>query len=70
VINLFEMKFSTGAFKIDKKYAAELRNKETVFRTETRTKKAVSLSLLTTYGLEENIYSGNIEIDLKMDVLF
>lgn len=70
VINLFEMKFSTGAFAIDKKYDEELRNKETTFRNETQTKKAVTLSMLTTYGLEENIYSGNIEIDLTMDVLF
>lgn len=70
VINLFEMKFSTGAFTIDKKYDEELRNKETTFRNETQTKKAVTFSMLTTYGLEENTYSGNIEIDFKMDVLF
>jgi len=70
VINLCEMKFSTGPFTITKKYDTELRNKLTSFRTETRTKKALFLTMITTYGLQENTYSLNVQNDLKMDVLF
>ena len=64
------MKFSTGNFTIDKKYDAELRNKTTAFRTETHTKKALFLTMITTYGLKTNTYSLNVQNDLKMDVLF
>ena len=70
VINLCEMKFSLGEFIIDKKYDAELRNKMVAFKSETQTKKSVFLTMITTYGLQSNSYSGNVQNDLKMDVLF
>lgn len=70
VINLYEMKFSVEQFIIDKKYDAELRNKIGAFRAETHTKKTIFLTLITTFGLHVNAYSGNIQSDLKMDVLF
>ncbi len=70
VINLCEMKFSTGSFTIDKKYDTELRNKAAAFREETRTKKALFITTITTYGLKANTYSLNVPSDLKMDVLF
>lgn len=70
VINLCEMKFSVEQFVIDKKYDAELRNKIGTFRTETHTKKALFLTMITTFGLKANTYSLNVPNDLKMDVLF
>lgn len=70
IINLCEMKFSVGAFTIDKKYDTELKNKVAAFRTEARTKKALFLTMITTYGLKINTYSVNVQNDLKMDVLF
>ncbi len=70
VISLCEMKFSSELFAIDKKYDGELRNKLTAFRGETKTKKAVFLATITTFGLKPNLYSGNVQNDLKMDVLF
>lgn len=70
VINVFEMKFSISPFIIDKKYDAELRNKVGAFKAETRTKKSVFLTMLTTYGLQNNSYAGNVQNDIKMDILF
>lgn len=70
VINLCEMKFSTKTFAIDKKYDTELKNKVMAFRAETRRKKALFLTMITTYGLKANTYSLNVQNDLKMDVLF
>lgn len=70
VINLCEMKFSVNPFIIDKRYDAELRNKVGAFRTETQTKKSVFLTMLTTFGLQDNSYAGNVQNDLKMDILF
>jgi hypothetical protein len=70
VINLCEMKFSVDPFAIDKKYDAELRNKVGAFKRETQTKKSVFLTMITTFGLQPNTYSGNVQNDLKMDILF
>lgn len=71
VINLFEMKFSTGLFSIDRKYAQELRNKVSVFRSQTGTRKAVFLTMITTFGLSRNEYAASVvQNDLTMDVLF
>lgn len=70
VINLFEMKFSIRPFAIDKKYAAELRNKIGSFKDSTGTNKALFLSFLSTFGLAANEYAGLVQHDLKMEVLF
>lgn len=70
VINLCEMKFSIHPFAIDKKYDAVLRNKAGTFKQETKTRKAVYLTMITTFGLERNMYSGNVQNDLNMEALF
>ncbi len=70
VINLCEMKFSINKFEITKKYDAELRNKVGVFKTETNTKKAIFTTIVSTFGLKENAYSGNVQNDLTMNILF
>ena len=71
VINLCEMKFSIHPFTIDKRYAAELRNKIGVFRNETQTRKSVFLTMITTYGVKANQYSaGLVQNNLDMDCLF
>lgn len=69
-INLCEMKFSVDEFIIDKKYDTELRTKKGIFKAETRTKKTLFTTMITTFGLHENTYSLNIQNDLKMDILF
>ena len=70
VINLCEMKFSNSDFRIDKKYEKELRNKRDVFLRETKTHKAVHLTMVTTYGVKQNEYSGMLQSEVKMDDLF
>ena len=70
IINIFEMKFSISPFVIHKKYDAELRNKTGVFKAETGTQKSIMLCTLTTFGLQNNAYSGHVENDLRMDILF
>jgi len=70
VINLFEIKYSKDEFAIDAKYAKELESKLSVFRTVTRTKSAVHLTMLTTYGIVANKYSNIVSRSLTMDCLF
>ncbi|HOZ88540.1 MAG TPA: hypothetical protein PL029_12325 [Bacteroidia bacterium] len=70
VINLCEMKFSINPYTIDKSYAALLRNKAGTFKSETQTRKSVFITMVTTFGLQTNAYSGNVQNDLKMQALF
>ncbi|MDZ7876983.1 MAG: ATP-binding protein [Saprospiraceae bacterium] len=71
VINLCEMKFSLNTFTIDKQYDAELRQKVSLFREQTETKKALFLTMITTFGLEQNAYAGSmVSRSLTMDMLF
>ena len=70
VINLCEMKFSSSEFAIDKAYNARLREKEAAFMTETATKKAAHITLVTTFGLKRNIYSSEVLFQITMNDLF
>lgn len=71
VINLFEIKFSSEPYTITKAYATQLRQKIGVFKSETETRKAVWLAMLTTFGLKKNEYSGSlVQHDLNMNCLF
>ena len=71
VINICEMKFSINNFIIDKKYAEELRNKIGIFKEETKTRKAIFLTMITTFGLNKNNYSNSlVQNSLNMDILF
>jgi AAA+ ATPase superfamily predicted ATPase len=70
VINLCEMKYSTGEFSIDKSYNQKLRNKISAFRDETNTRKAIHLTMVTTYGVKQNEYAGMIQNEVVMDDLF
>ena len=70
VINLCEMKFANAEFIIDKKYDENLRNKRELFAYETKTRKAIHITIVTTYGVKPNEYSGFIQSEVKMDDLF
>ena len=71
IINLCEIKFSIAPFTISKAYAEQLRNKIAVFKSETATRKAVWLAMITTFGVKSNIHSGSlIQHDLDMNCLF
>jgi uncharacterized protein len=70
-INLCEMKFSTTEFVIDKRYAEQLANKVTVFRRQTKTKKTLFPTMITTYGVvKNNHYTGLIQAEVFMQDLF
>ncbi|MBP9185797.1 MAG: ATP-binding protein [Bacteroidia bacterium] len=71
VINLIEAKFSINKFTIDKKYAANLRNKIGTFKAETKTNNAVHLSMVTIYGITPNEYAtGLVQQSITADSLF
>jgi len=70
IINLCEMKYSKAEYSITKKDEAELRNKIAVFELETRTKKAVHLTMVTTYGIASNSHSGIVNSEVSLEDLF
>lgn len=70
VINLCEMKFANTEYVIDKKQDENLRNKKGTFIQETKTRKSVHLTMVTTYGIKQNEYAGSIQSEVKMDDLF
>ncbi|MDR2906427.1 MAG: ATP-binding protein, partial [Bacteroidales bacterium] len=71
VINLCEMKYSTKEFVISKDYDKNLRNKRGVFIDETNTKKAVHITMITTYGTKHNAYfMSTIQNEVLLDDLF
>lgn len=70
VIDLCEMKFSLGEYSIDKEYDEKLRKRIETFRKNTKTKKAVQIVFVTTYGVESNPYSSIIQKQVTLEDLF
>lgn len=71
VITICEVKYSINEYEITKSYAANLRNKLSVFKTETKTRKTIFLAMITTMGIKTNQYSlGLVQNSITMDNLF
>ena len=70
VINLCEMKYSKAEYSISAKEAEQLRNKISVFEAESCTKKAVHLTMVTTYGIVKNSHAGIVHSEITLDGLF
>lgn len=71
VINLCEMKYAESEFIIDKTYASALENKRNVFKSQTKTKKSIYLTFVTTFGITDNDYARRlIQNSITMDSLF
>jgi uncharacterized protein len=71
VINVFEIKFYNGEISLTKEQAETLRRKLWTFAEATKTRKRLSLTLLTTYGLNRNgNSSGLVETVLTLEDLF
>ncbi|MBC7890212.1 MAG: AAA family ATPase [Ferruginibacter sp.] len=70
-INVCEIKFSIDEYEISKKYANELENKLKVFRGNTKTRKTLFLTMVTTYGVKNLLNCpGLVQKEIKMDALF
>jgi len=70
VINVCEIKFSKDEYTITKEYDRELQAKLTKFQSATATKKALHLTMLTTFGTSKNQYFGNVQNEVNLDDLF
>jgi hypothetical protein len=70
-INVCEMKFSTNPFEISKAYAKELESKLAVFQGQTKTRKTLFLTMITTYGVKNSQNQpGLVQKEVTMEALF
>lgn len=70
-ITICEMKFSAKPFEISKAYASELKNKLDVFQEQSKTRKTLFLTMITTFGLKNaDRFPGLVQSEINMDALF
>ena len=70
VIHLCEMKYSINEYVIDREYEMTLRNKVEAFRRVTASRKTLIITMITTYGIRKNMYSGIVQSQIVLDDLF
>lgn len=70
-INLCEMKFSEAEFTIDADYAKKLRQKADVFKTVSKTRKNIFITMITPFGITGKAYANDIVSNsLTIDCFF
>ena len=70
VTNLCEMKFASAEYTITSKDEENLRNKMARLKECIHPKKAVHLTMVTTYGIARNIHSSIAQSEVVMDDFF
>ncbi|GHT78516.1 ATPase AAA [Bacteroidia bacterium] len=70
IIDLCEIKFSKNQFVIDKDYEKNLRNKISAFISENKTRKAIHILMITTYGTAKNKYYDIVQKEVVLNDLF
>ena len=68
-VHLCEMKFSVNDIEIDKNYDARLRERLSDFQNKIGKRMIPQITLITTYGLKYNKYSGRIQNVVVMEDL-
>jgi hypothetical protein len=70
VINLCEMKYTLHPFTMGAKDDQGLQNKRVAFLAATGTRKAVHVTMVTTYGLTNKGYRASVQSEIVLDDLF
>lgn len=70
IINLCEMKFCKTEYAIDAETAAAMERKKEAFKKATKTRKAVHVTYVTTYGLKRNAYANDVQSEVTLADLF
>ncbi len=70
IIDLCEMKYCNGKFSITEAYQETLDKRKHIFREVTKTKKALHTVFVTTDGLVQNAYAGDVQNEVCLDDLY
>ena len=69
-VNICEMKFARSEYEITKADDDNFNYKLEVFLQQTNTKKSLMLTLITTFGVSKNKYSGTVQRQVTLADLF
>ena len=69
-INICEMKFSSSEYEITRADNDDFAGKVETFLRETRTRKSLMLTLITSFGIKQNKYSGHVQRQVTLEELF
>jgi hypothetical protein len=64
------VKFASEPFVISKDYEEHLRNRMAIFREETKTRKALLTTFITTYGVKPGIHTDVVQREVLLEHLF
>ena len=70
VVNLCEMKYSADEYELDKTTDAEIRHRCAVFERKSGVNKSVQPVLITSCGVKDGKYKGNVICQISADDLF
>ena len=70
VMNLCEMRYSSGEYIITSKYAREVQDRMSMFRASEKTKKDLRCTFVTTYGVKQNTNSDIVANEVVLEDLF
>ncbi len=71
VMNVCEMKFYNSAYTITKQDYLNLKNKVNELQKETKTRKTIFITFITTFGIQQNEYSNElVRNSIVLDDLF
>ncbi|MBR6284348.1 MAG: AAA family ATPase [Muribaculaceae bacterium] len=70
VVNLCEMKFSSGEYTISKEEESRLRNRIDALKSTLSRKQTVHLTMVTTYGVAYGNHSGIVQKQVTLEDLF
>ena len=70
IINLCEMKHWAGPYAMTAEDDRALMEKKAEFKSATKTRKAVHVTMVTTFGVKPNAYSHKVQTFVTLDNLF
>lgn len=70
IINLCEIKYTQGEYAINAEEEKKLSTRRGNFISETESRQAIRLTMITSFGLKHNIHSSEIAEELTMNDLF
>ena len=70
MINLCEIKYSEGAYLLDKEGAEKIRKRRSAFFEQTGTRCGILPTLITANGASQNSYVSEMAFQLTLDDLF
>ena len=70
IINICEMKYTAGQYSMTAEDDASLANKKSELKASVGTRKAVHVTMVTSFGVSRNAYANNVQSFVVLDDLF